>query len=395
MKSFLRQKFIRDTVSGYDYLAALLLAVAASAVVYGLESLTIEKFSNISHVMIIAVLLAAVLLGKGPAILTAVVCSLIYDWLFVPPYFGVANGTDNIIKFSVFVAVALITGWIAGMAKLYAVELKQRERELMTTIDERERYKQEKEQEAVMRKAEALRNAVLTSVSHDLKTPLASIIGAMSSLKLYRHGLTEADTGHLIDSVVSEANKLHGYLNNILDVAAFEGRDARMKRETLALDDVIDLTIKRMAGTLKQHRLSIVQEVEPLMFQGDERLMDIALGNILDNAVKFSEPGTAIVIAARPDVQPGQVVLEITDEGSGVSRQEEERVFDKFYRAGKADQKNTGTGLGLWIARRIIEAHGGSIRLQGRSRQGGACVRIALPRAEEPPVWNLTQQEAV
>lgn len=379
MKEYLRQKFIQDKVSWKDFVAALMLAIFAAFVVFGLEKLTVEKFSNISSILILSVLVSAMLFGKGPAILTAVVCSFLYDWLMVPPFFMPGNNIDNAIKFSVFVVAALLTSWIASMARNSAIALVRRERELITLIEERERYKREKEQESLKREAETLRNAILASVSHDLKTPLVSIIGAVSSFKISWENFSDDDRTHLITSVLGEANKLHGYINNILEVARLEDMSALVKREELAVDDVIDLPLKRLSSVLRSHVIEVKQEDESLAFMGDERLMDIALGNVLDNAVKFSEQGTVITLTTRPLWDERLMMMEILDEGEGVTPEEADKVLDKFYRVSKADQKNTGTGLGLWIARRIIEAHGGTIQLQPGQEGRGTCVRILLP----------------
>lgn len=381
MKRLLRNKFLQDQVRGWDYVVAFFLAAFASGIVYGLEHLTVEKFSNISSVLILAVLISAILLGKGPAIMTAVVCSFLYDWLMVPPFFGTINSADNLIKFTVFVTAALLTSWIASMAKSFAIQLKWRERELMGVINEREQYKKEKEEEAVKREAESLRNAILASVSHDLKTPLASIIGAMSSLKLYGQTLPEEDKVKLANSVLSEANRLLGYVNNLLEVAKLEDKYTIMKRETVAIDDILDLTIKRLTSRLRQHKMDIRQGDATLAFLGDERLIDIALGNVLDNAVKFSPEGSTITISAVRKPEKQQIMVQVEDEGIGIPERETELVFDKFYRAKQTDQKNMGTGLGLWIARRIIEAHGGTIRLTSREKKKGTRVVITLRAA--------------
>lgn len=383
-KAYFEHQFIRDQVSGREYLTAFIVAVLASLLVYGLEHLTVERFSNISGVLILAVLVSATLFGTGPAILTAVVCSFLFDWLVVPPFFGAASSGDNIIKFSVFVVAALLTSWIAGMARRYAIALTRRERDLLAAIEEKERYKREREQEAVKSEAQALRNAILTSVSHDLKTPLASIIGAVSSYRLYGSGLSEEDKSRLINSVLTEANKLHGYLNNILEVARFGDQPLPLKCEYVAVDDVIDLTIKRLSQTLRRHRIDIRHEAGEAGFNGDERLMDIALGNVLENACKFSEGGSTIIVSTGVAEVHRQLIIEIADSGVGVTDEEAERVFDKFYRAAGIDRKNSGTGLGLWIAKRIVQAHGGTISLSGRGRQAGALVSITLPLAEMP-----------
>lgn len=382
---FFSRRFLKEQVTWHDYFAAFVLATLATGMVYGLEYLTVEKFSNISGFLIVAVLLSAILLGKGPAVLAATVCSLLYDWLLVPPFFGAVNSTDNIIKFSVFIVAALLVGWIAGMSKNLAVKLKRRERDLMDVINEREKYKREKQEEVVKRQGEALRNAILASVSHDLKTPLSSIIGAMSSLKLYGGNMNEDDRGKLSDSALAEADKLLGYVNNLLEVAKLEDGQFRVARENVAFDDVLDLTLKRMARRLKRHSIVVRQDDPSLAFLGDEKLIDVAFGNILDNAAKFSQSGTRITIVIGKIQDDELLVVEVEDEGVGISAGEEETVFDKFHRAKQVDKKNAGTGLGLWIARRIVEAHGGSVCINPQKQDmKGTCVRLTLPVVDLP-----------
>lgn len=382
---FFSKRFLKEQVTWHDYFLAFVLATLATGVVYGFEYLTVEKFSNISGFLIVAVLLSAILLGKGPAVLAAAVCILLYDWLLVPPFFGAVNSADNIIKFSVFVVAALLASWIASMSKNLAIKLKRRERDLMRVIDEREKYKREKQEEVVKREGEALRNAILSSVSHDLKTPLSSIIGAMSSLNLYGQNMNEDDRNKLSDSALAEADKLLGYVNNLLEVAKLEDGQFLNARENVAFDDVLDLTLKRMARRLRRHTVVVHQDDPSLAFVGDEKLLDVALGNILDNAAKFSEPGTTIKIIISSHPGDGLLVIEIEDEGLGVPADEEEIVFDKFHRAKQADKKNAGTGLGLWIARRILEAHDGSVCITRRNAgTPGTLVRITLPLVGSP-----------
>ncbi len=383
MRDYLQKNFFRSDVTWRDYLISLMLALGATGIIYLLEEITVERFSNINSTLIISVLISAIFLGRAPAILNAIVCVYMYEWLMVPPFFEANYGLDNIIKFSVFVFAAIITGWIAGMAKNYAIALKKREVELIETIKEKERYKNEKEQEVIKREAEVLRNAVLASVSHDLKTPLASIIGAISSFKLYSKEISEQDRSELIDSVLGEANKLHGYVNNILEVAKLEEHNTILRKDIIAVDDVIDLIIKRFSNQLRNHKIKINQDTD-LYFMGDEHLMDIAIGNIIDNAIKFSPENTKIIISYRCSTSTNKIVIEIEDEGVGVNPEDKEKIFDKFYRSSMSDYKNTGTGLGLWISRKIIDAHLGTIEIENKdkTKKSGARVRITLPKVD-------------
>jgi two-component system sensor histidine kinase KdpD len=289
----------------------------------------------------------------------------------------------------VFIAAALLAGWVAGMSRNLAIRLKRREQELMKVIAQREDLRREKEEEMIRREAEGLRNAILTSVSHDLKTPLASIIGAVSSLKRHGHSLSEEDKTHLQTSVLGEANKLSGYVSNLLEMAKLEHGTAALRHETVAVDDLFDLTTKRMAGRLRTHAVEILPEEVPLSVQGDERLLDVALGNLLDNAVKFSPAGARIVLSAQTD-EHGQVMVMVEDEGCGLPDDVPpgQALSDAFFRARREDRSNHGTGLGLWIAQRIAQAHGGSIDL--RQGKTGVCAVLRLPLAVMP---SLPQEE--
>ena len=378
MNDLLRRRFLQGGKGWRDYATAVLLALGGIAVVYLLEHMTIEHFSNISGFLIIAVLLSAVLFGTGPAILTALVCSLLYDWLLVPPLFTAATSFDNVIKFTVFVTAALLSGAIVGQAKRYAVTLAERERELITAIETQETLRQEKQREVQRRETESLRNAVLSAVAHDLKTPLTAIIGSMSSLQLAEHQLSERDRHTLVDSMLGEAHRLLDYMNAILNLARFEDAESVAAKQVVSADDVVDLTVKRMATRLRPYRLAVEVD-DGMAFRGDERLLDIALGNILDNAVKHSPVGALIVIRTEA-VDAGRFALVVEDQGGGMDADLRAEIFA---RRGAAASTELGAGLGLWIARRIVEAHGGTIALEPTPAGRGTRVALRLPRVTE------------
>jgi two-component system sensor histidine kinase KdpD len=380
-RGFIRQLFLRDQPAWCAWGGAVVVAVAMSLFVYGLETITVEHFSNLNSFLILAVLLSAVLFGTGPALLTAVLCSLLYDWMMVPPFFEV-GGYDNLIKFSVFVVAALLTGGIAGKAKTYAVELSRREKELSAAYEEREMLREAQQQEIIRREVETLRNAILTSVSHDLKTPLSAIIGAMSSLNLSDRDLSDGDRRQLVDSVLSEANRLLGFINNILEVARLENRDLLLKSELITPDDVVDLALKRLAPQLRRFDVECRQDGEDLFLLGDERLLSIAVGNLLDNAMKYSPAGTRIrVLSAKVG---NAVRITVEDQGTGIPAPLREQVFHRWHRARQADSGARGTGLGLWITRRIVEAHSGTVSIADGQHGRGTRVNVDLPAAAPP-----------
>ncbi|HWU56899.1 MAG TPA: sensor histidine kinase KdpD [Rhizomicrobium sp.] len=230
---------------------------------------------------------------------------------------------------------------------------------------------------------EKLRTALLTSISHDLRTPLASILGSASSLKQYRSQLSDTDQAELLGTIQEEAERLNRFIANLLDMTRLESGALAPNLELIDLGDVVGSVLRR--APLKQHMVSLDLEPGLPMLRLDPVLFEQVLFNILDNAAKYAPPGTAVTLRAR--ALAGTVIIQIQDEGPGLPEEERERVFDKFYRVRAADRKRAGTGLGLAIARGFMEAMGGTITAANRSDGSGAVFTLTLPilSAESSP----------
>ncbi len=247
---------------------------------------------------------------------------------------------------------------------------------------ERAQLRQEMEQTRVLTETEKLRSALLSSISHDLRTPLASIIGSASSLLTYGQDFDQPTRTDLLETIQEEAERLNRFVGNLLDITRLESGKLDLNREWAELEDVIGSALARMKKMLEGHRLAI--EVEPgiPLVRLDFVLMEQVLVNLLDNAAKYSPAGATITITARQDA--GHVNLVVADEGVGVPAGELERIFDKFYRVRAADRQVAGTGLGLSICRGIVEGHGGTIAACIPPSGKGLMFTIRLPVEHQP-----------
>jgi two-component system sensor histidine kinase KdpD len=223
--------------------------------------------------------------------------------------------------------------------------------------------------------SERLRNALLASISHDLRTPLASIVGASSSLLERGDKVADADRAELLRAINEEAQRMAGLIDNVLDMARIQAGAASLNLEWQPLEELVGATLKRLERRLAGHRVAVHVPDDLPLVHVDGVLIGQVLANLLDNAVKYTPPGTQISISAEADAD--QVRVSVADEGPGLPPGEEKRVFEKFHRAAP-EGAQSGVGLGLSIAKAILQAHGGAIEAENLPA-GGAVFRFSLP----------------
>jgi two-component system sensor histidine kinase KdpD len=226
-----------------------------------------------------------------------------------------------------------------------------------------------------------LRQALLTSISHDLKTPLAAILGAASTLRDLDADLSAPDKTELVGTVIEEAQRLNRFIANLLDMTRLEAGAVRPNLAPADVGEIVGSALARGAAILAGHHVEADLAPDLPTLPLDAVLFEQVLFNLLDNAAKYAEAGTTIRVEARRD--GGAVVLRILDEGPGIPTGELEQVFDKFYRARKADAVRAGTGLGLAISRGFVEAMGGTIGATNRTDRSGAVFTITLPASAD------------
>jgi two-component system, OmpR family, sensor histidine kinase KdpD len=229
----------------------------------------------------------------------------------------------------------------------------------------------------VLAEADKLRVAMLTSLSHDLRTPLASILGAATTL-LANLGLYNVErTREMLLVVREEAERLDRFVGNLLDMSRLEAGALGSKPQMVDISDAVSAAMTRLGRRASSHKLR--EEIpEDLPFaSADPLLLEQALVNLLDNAIKYSPVGSEILMTAH--TRDDRIVLTVEDEGPGIPLSELPQIFDKFYRVRKADHGVAGTGLGLSVARGFIEAFGGTLAATNRSDRSGAIFTMTIP----------------
>jgi len=245
---------------------------------------------------------------------------------------------------------------------------------------ERAQLAEQARQTEVLQATEKLQAALLNSISHDLRTPLVSITGALSSLQEDNIELDEATRRSLVENAREEAERLNRLVGNLLDMTRIEAGALKVASEPCDVQDVIGAALERLGDRLRSRPLTVDVPPDLPLVPMDFVLMAQVLVNLLDNAFKYSPANAHIQVRAR--VEGPEAHIEIADRGVGIPPADLERVFDKFYRVQQPGQV-TGTGLGLSICKGIVEAHGGRIWAENRAG-GGARITFALPlRMEE------------
>jgi two-component system sensor histidine kinase KdpD len=228
--------------------------------------------------------------------------------------------------------------------------------------------------------AEQLRNSLLNSVSHDLRTPLATIAGTSSGL-LER---VSPDDREALQTIVDESQRLTRLVENLLDMARLDSGSVVLNRQWHVLEEIVGVALNDVKRELKDYRIRVNIPADFPLLNIDGFLMEQALVNLLENATRYTPAGSAIEIAAFANDKRAEI--RITDNGPGLPAGSEQKVFDKFFRGSTvAPDGRRGVGLGLAICQAIIEAHGGKITASNRS-EGGAVFSIELPCTETPPL---------
>lgn len=328
-----------------SYLAAGAIVVLCTLVCGAL----FRHFDSSSLIMIylLGVAFVASRHGRGPSVLAAALSVAVFDFFFVPPHltFAVAD-TQYVLTFAVMLAVGLLISTLAIRARDQA-EAAQAARLAME--DER------------------LRSTLLSSVSHDFRTPLAAITGAVTCL-IEDESLERAARRDLEETIREEADRLNRLVTNLLDMTRLESGRLELRRDWHSLEEVVGSALARLDGRLDGRPIvTAIDERLPLV-RIDAGLIEQVVVNLLENAVKYTPPQSRIRIEASRDA--GDVVVTVADEGPGLPHGEEEKVFEKFYRAGGGIQR--GFGLGLPICRAIVTAHGGRIWAETKAPAGAS-----------------------
>jgi two-component system, OmpR family, sensor histidine kinase KdpD len=245
---------------------------------------------------------------------------------------------------------------------------------------EREIFADRTQREQLEIEAERLRTSLLSSVSHDLRTPLATINGAATSL-LESRAMPDGTRQELIRSIIDESQRMNRLIGNLLDMIRLDSGSLQVQKEWQSLEEIVGVALIRLDERLRGRNVTVTLPPDLPLVPLDEVLIEQVFVNLLENAARYTPADSPIEVSAA--IVDGAVRVEIADHGPGIPAGEEERIFDKFHR-GVQDSSSGGIGLGLTICRGIISAHGGRIWAENRSG-GGAVFRFTLPLSGPPP----------
>ncbi|MFH0984484.1 MAG: DUF4118 domain-containing protein [Candidatus Omnitrophota bacterium] len=318
--------------------------------------------TNLVMLYLLIVMVVAMRWGRGPAIATSVLGVLAFDFFLVPPYLTFAVSQIQYL----FTFVGLLTVGVV------VSELMSRSRE----------QSEKTRQLELLRATEKLQTALLNSISHDLRTPLSSIIGSVSMLLQDAPSLGEETVRELLQDAYGESNRLNRIVGNLLDMARMEAGALKISPKPCELRDILGVSLQELKPKLGNRKLDIQIPRDLPEIAVDFPWIVKVLVNLIDNALKYSDDGAPVRIRAK--MNGWQVKIEIEDEGSGILAEDVKRIFDKFYRVSKPKQVS-GLGLGLSICRGIVEAHHGQIGAENRPGKKGAVFTVLLPLALGSP----------
>jgi len=255
---------------------------------------------------------------------------------------------------------------------------------LLAIALERIHYVDVAQSTTVQMESERLRNSLLAAISHDLRTPLAALVGMAESLALAQQRGGSAP-GEIVGAMREAALQMNSLVNNLLDMARLQSGHVQLNRQWQPLEEVVGSALKAMSGTLDERPVNVSLPEDLPLLNIDAVLFERVLCNLLENAAKYTPPGSSIDIGA--EASSNSVIVRVDDHGPGVPRGREESIFQMFER-GRKESAIPGVGLGLAICRAIVEAHGGRIHAETRP-QGGARLVFELPRGEPPSLDDI------
>jgi two-component system sensor histidine kinase KdpD len=256
--------------------------------------------------------------------------------------------------------------------------------ELFATALERMRLAERSEIARIDAKADQLRDAIISSMSHDLRTPLAAILGSSSTLEQYGNLCSEAERTDLAAAIREEAERLEHFIGQLFDLTRIRAGRLHPVLEPVDLVDVVEVALRRCQQVIGQHDIRVELPPHLALVQADAILLQQALVNILENAAKYAPAGSTVLIGAFAAAR--HVELFVRDSGRGMTTEQSLQVFDQFYRATDQAGAPDGSGLGLAISRAFIEACGGSIVADSAGLGHGTTMRICLPLLEDDGV---------
>ncbi|PYS68915.1 MAG: hypothetical protein DMF69_18635 [Acidobacteria bacterium] len=379
-----------QTWPGYILGAA---AIALATVLLKLLGAQINS-TTVALGMLLIVLFTATRWGSLPALFTSLLAMLCFNFFFLPPFktFSIAS-TDNWVALAAFLITAITAGQLSARAQRRAEEAEAGRQEIERLYKElRDVFERASHAEA-LQQSEKLKSALLDAVTHDLRTPLASIKASITTLLDEIRTVNAGDLPITLDRdsrvemmeiIDEESDRLNRFISGLIDLARIEAGEMRLRRNWGAIDEIITASLDRARPLTREHKVEVKLETGLPLVRVDDRAVSEVVYTLIDNAVKYSSPGSRVRISASQG-DDRMIRMSVADEGFGIPLDLRERVFDKFYRATRGGQTTvpSGTGMGLAIAKGIVEAHGGKIWIESNEAGRGISVVFTLPIGDD------------
>lgn len=369
-----------DPPAGWLGLLATLAAVTVGTlVVYPLKS--VAPVASLGVVYLPGILLVSIVWGLRLGLLASVASAVAFNFFQLPPLhrFTIAD-EENWVALLAFVIVAAISSTVAGLARVQALEAERRRgqadralAELEALARERDRMQAEMVEAEALRRSDELKTALLRSISHDLRTPLTSMIA--SGAALGSATVTPEERAELSEAIVGGGERLSRLVENLLDMSRLEAGKAEPHREPVDLAEVLDAARE---GTGRPELVGLSLDRDLPLVEADAAQLERAFANLLENAIRHGG-GRPVLVKSR--LVGDKISLRVVDQGPGIPESEWQRIFEPFQRGGSNGARE-GTGLGLAIAKGFVEANGGEIAVESLPGQGSSFV-VSIPH-EDP-----------
>ena len=352
--------------------------------------------TTVALTFLLIVLFLATAWGSKPAVLASIVAASSFNYFFLPPVgtFAISD-PHNWVAIVAFLLTAVTVGQLSARAKQRTEEAEVGKREIERLYEElRDAFERASHAEA-LRQSEKLKSALLDAVTHDLRTPLTSIKASITTLLDEVRGRTNGNQLvaldyeskiEMMEVIDEESDRLNRFISGLIELARIEAGEMHLRRRWGAVDEITSAALRRAESITRGHHVELSIETDLPVVRVDERAVSEVVYTLVDNAAKYSPKGTSIRITAQRH-QDGLIKMAVEDSGEGIAVDLRERVFDKFFRATRDGDIRTnrpsGTGMGLAIAKGIVEAHQGKIWIESGSDGKGTRVVFTLPIGDE------------
>ena len=340
----MKKSLLKKTNIKRQYLVSVVLVGAVAAIGFLLQDLMGYRVT--AFMLLVTVSVLAMFFDIIPVVLAAILSALVWDFFFIPPRFTFAVGTteDTLLLLMYFI-----------IATIHAV--------LTFKIREMQELARVKEERANSVK---FYNTLFNSLSHELRTPITTIIGSTDNLLNNADKLSQQNKTELLSEISTASMRLNQQVENLLSMSRLESGIFKIKKDWCDVKELVYTALQPFEPTLSRYRLSVFIPDHLPLFKLDFGLMQHVIGNLISNAILYTPEGTGIIIQA--DCIEDKLILTVADNGKGFPENEIDKVFDKFYRL--QGSKTGGTGLGLSIAKGFVEAHQGKISLKNLPLSG-------------------------